>query len=196
MGPLIPNEIISPEWNHVFAVLIGIAFGVVMESTGFSSSRKIMGSFYGYDFTMIRVFMTAGITALIGILYMDYFGWIDRSELYVVPTFLGATIFGGVLMGLGFLAAGFCPGTSFLAAAIGKIDGMVFILGAFLGIFFFGEIFPLISDFYYANNLGNVTIEDSFGIVPEWFAFISSIAAIILFYILTLIRRRIKKVNY
>ena len=196
MGPLIPNEMISAEWNHVFAILIGIAFGVVMESTGFSSSRKIMGSFYGYDFTMIRVFMTAAITALMGILYMDYFGWIDRTELYVVPTFLGATILGGVLMGIGFLAAGFCPGTSFLAAAIGKIDGMVFILGAFLGILFFGEIFPLISDFYYANSMGNITIEESLGIAPEWFAFLFTVFMVALFYILTLIRRNIQKVKY
>jgi len=92
MGPLIPNDIINPEWNYVFAVLIGMAFGFIMESTGFSSSRKIAGSFYGYDFTMLRFFMTAAITALIGLLYMDHFGWIDRSELFVVPTYLGATI--------------------------------------------------------------------------------------------------------
>jgi hypothetical protein len=196
MGPLIPNEIISPEWNNVFAVLIGIAFGIVMESSGFSSSRKIMGSFYGYDFTMIRFFMTAAMTALIGILYMDYFGWIDMSELYVVPTYLGATITGGVLMGIGFLAAGFCPGTSFLAASIGKIDGMVFIIGAFIGIFIFGEIFPLINDFYYANNLGNITIEEYWGIAPDWVALIFTVIAVVLFYTLTIIRRNIQKVKY
>ena len=196
MGPLIPNEIISPEWNNVFAVLIGIAFGIVMESSGFSSSRKIMGSFYGYDFTMIRFFMTAAMTALIGILYMEYFGWIDMSELYVVPTYLGATITGGVLMGIGFLAAGFCPGTSFLAASIGKIDGMVFIIGAFIGIFVFGEIFPFISDFYYANNLGNITVEEYWGIAPDWVAFIFTVIAVVLFYALTIIRRNIQKVKY
>ena len=196
MGPLIPNEILSPEWNHVFAVIIGIAFGIVMESSGFSSSRKIMGSFYGYDFTMIRVFMTAAITALIGVLYMDYFGWIDKAELFVVPTYLGATITGGALMGLGFLAAGFCPGTSFLAAAIGKVDGMVFIGGAFLGILFFGEIFPLISDFYYANYLGHITIEESFGIAPDWFALIFAVIAVIVFYVLSIIRKGVQKVKY
>lgn len=196
MGPLIPNDIINAEWNYVFAVLIGMAFGFIMESSGFSSSRKIAGSFYGYDFTMLRFFMTAAITALIGLLYMDYFGWIDRSGLFVVPTYLGATITGGVLMGIGFLAAGFCPGTSFLAAAIGKIDGMVFIIGAFLGILFFAEMFPLFQDFYEANNWGNVTLEDSFGIDPHWFAFIMTIVAVVLFYILNIIRRRINKINY
>lgn len=196
MGPLIPNDIISGEWNFVFALIIGIAFGVVMESSGFSSSRKIAGSFYGYDFTMIRVFMTAGMTALIGLLYMDYFSWIDMSQLIVVPTFLSANIVGGAIMGIGFVAAGFCPGTSVLAAAIGKIDGILFIAGAFLGILFFGEIFPLISDLYYANNWGHVTLEDSFGISLQWFAFLFTVFTVILFYVLTIIRRRIRKVKY
>jgi len=196
MGPLIPNEIISSEWNFVFAVLIGIAFGIVMESSGFSSSRKIAGSFYGYDFTMIRVFMTAAMTALMGLLYMDYFGWVDMAQLYVVPTFLGANIVGGTLMGIGFVSAGFCPGTSVLAAAIGKIDGLLFIIGAFAGIFFFGEIFPLISDFYYANNWGNVTLEDTLGWSPQWFIFIFTIFTVVLFYVLTMIRRKINNVKY
>jgi hypothetical protein len=196
MGPLIPNDIITSEWNYVFAVLIGMAFGFIMESSGFSSSRKIAGTFYGYDFTVLRFFMTAAITALIGLLYMEYFGWIDRSELFVVPTYLGATILGGVFMGIGFVAAGFCPGTSFLAAAIGKIDGLLFIVGAFIGIFFFAEIFPLIEDFYYANNWGNVTLEESYGINPRWFAFIMTIVAVVLFYILNIIRKRVAKINY
>ncbi|NOR86356.1 MAG: YeeE/YedE family protein, partial [Bacteroidales bacterium] len=186
MGPLIPNEMISAEWNHVFAVLIGLALGVVMESSGLSSSRKIAGSFYGYDFTLIRVFVTAAITSLVGMLYMDYFGWIEMSQIFRVPTFLGATITGGILMGIGFIAAGFCPGTSILAAAIGKIDGMVFILGVFLGILLFGEIFPLISDFYYADNWGNVSIYESFGIEADWFAFIFTVFSVVLFYALTI----------
>lgn len=196
MGPLIPNEIINPEWSHVFAVLIGMAIGFIMESSGFSSSRKIAGSFYGYDFTMLRFFMTAAITALMGLLYMDYFGWIDRSQFYIVPTFLGSTISGGILMGIGFVAAGFCPGTSVLAAAIGKIDGMVFILGSFFGILCFGEMFPLFQDFYNANNWGNVTLEESFGINPHWFAFIMTIVAVVLFYFLNIIRKRVAKINY
>ena len=195
MGPLVPF-IISNEMNLIIALFLGMGFGFILEQAGFSSTKKLVGLFYGYDFTMIRVFMTAAITALIGVLYMDYFGWIDRTELFVVPTYLGATITGGALMGLGFLAAGFCPGTSFLAAAIGKIDGMVFIGGAFLGILFFGEIFPLISDFYYANYLGHITVEESFGIAPDWFALIFAVIAVVVFYVLGIIRKSVQKVKY
>lgn len=58
MGPLIPNEIISHEWNMIIAILIGMAFGFVLESSGFSSS-KLMGVFLSknIDFTVWRFFL-------------------------------------------------------------------------------------------------------------------------------------------
>ncbi|MCK7536789.1 MAG: hypothetical protein MZV63_40410 [Marinilabiliales bacterium] len=49
MGPLAPYEIISENTNFLLAFFIGIAFGWVLESSGFSSSRKLAGIFYGYD---------------------------------------------------------------------------------------------------------------------------------------------------
>jgi len=57
MGPLIPLEIITGQWDFVIALLIGSAFGFILEASGFSSSRNIAGVFYGYNFCSItRVF--------------------------------------------------------------------------------------------------------------------------------------------
>jgi hypothetical protein len=67
MGPLVPF-IISEEFSLVLALLIGIAFGFILEQAGFSSTKKLVGLFYGYDFTVLRVFFTAGITAMAGVL--------------------------------------------------------------------------------------------------------------------------------
>ena len=75
MGPLTYFDIISTEWNYVIALLIGMGFGYIMEASGFSSSRKLIGEFYGYDFAVLRVFFTATLVAIIGLLYMGYFGW-------------------------------------------------------------------------------------------------------------------------
>ena len=36
-------------------------------------------------------------------------------------------------MGVGFVVGGYCPGTSFCGAAIGRIDGMVFVIGGLVG---------------------------------------------------------------
>lgn len=195
MGPLIPN-IITEEWNNLIAILIGIAFGFVLESAGFSSSRKLVGVFYGYDFAVLRVFFTAAITACLGLLFMDYFGWINMAELYVLPTRVYPIILGGIIMGAGFVTGGFCPGTCITAIGIGKIDGMVFFVGIMLGVFIFSEMFPLFENFYNSTNLGGVTIAEYFDISPYWFMVFISVIAIAAFYVTTLIGKRIKKVEY
>jgi len=65
MAPFVP-DIISDQLNLIVAFLLGIAFGFVLEQAGFSSSRKLAGVFYGYDFTVVRVFFTAAVTAMSG----------------------------------------------------------------------------------------------------------------------------------
>ncbi len=163
MGPLVVNEIISPETNLLLAFIIGIAFGFVLEINGFSSTRRLAGMFYGYDTTVLKVFFTAAITGMIGILFLSLFGWLDLSLIYINPTFLWSAIGGGVIMGAGFILGGYCPGTSFCAAAIGKLDAMAFIGGIFIGIFIFAEGYPLWEGFYKAKDLGSPLMNDLIG---------------------------------
>ena len=196
MGPLIPNGIIPPEWNFVIAILIGIVFGFTLEASGFSSSRKIAGVFYGYDFAVLKVFFTAALVAMIGIYYMDYLELVNIEELFVLPTYTWSAIIGGIFMGLGFVLAGFCPGTTLCAAAIGKIDAMAVILGIMIGIFIFSELYNFIEPLFDGSYLGRITISDSLGISPYWFIFLFSILAIIAFYFADVIRKRVKKVFY
>src|SRR5512147_3192955 len=127
MGPLAINGVITENTNLFLAFIIGIAFGFVLESSGFSSSRKLAGVFYGYDMVVLKVFFTAAITAMLGLLFFSLFGWVDLSLIYVNPTYLPSAIVGGIVMGAGFIMGGYCPGTSFCGASIGKIDAMVFI---------------------------------------------------------------------
>jgi uncharacterized protein len=195
MGPLIPG-IISDQWNNIIAILVGMGFGYVLESSGFSSSRKLVGVFYGYDFAVLKVFFTAAITASIGLLFMDYFGWINMAVLDGLPARVGPIIFGGILMGLGFVTGGFCPGTSVTAIAIGKIDGYVFFGGIILGVFVFSEMFPLFENFYNSTNIGDVTVPEYFNISPYWFTVLIAIVAIVAFYVTFLISKRINKVEY
>jgi len=164
MGPLIAYELITESTNLLFAFLIGIGFGFVLESAGFSSSRKLVGIFYGYDTVVLKVFFTAGITGMLGLLFFSLFGWIDLDLIYINPTFLYSTLFGGALMGVGFIVGGFCPGTSICAASIGKIDAIFFILGIYLGVNLFNEIYPLVEPFYKAKFLGSPKLSEFFGI--------------------------------
>ena len=196
MGPLIPNGVIPYEWNSIIAILIGIAFGFILEASGFSSSRKLAGVFYGYDFAVLKVFFTAALVAMIGILYMDYLGYVDMSQLYVHPTYLWGAIIGGAIMGVGFVAGGFCPGTSLCAVAIGKIDAVVYVIGIMVGIFIFSELYPLFEPIYDGFFYGNITLMESLGFNRYWFVFIFTIIAIVAFVISDMIRKRNRKIFY
>ena len=192
MGPLIPNGIIPDEWNSIIAILIGIAFGFILESSGFSSSRKLAGVFYGYDFAVLKVFFTAALVSLIGIFYMDYLGYVDVSMLYVHPTYLWGAIIGGTIMGLGFVTGGFCPGTSLCAVAIGKIDAIIYVIGIMVGVFIFSELFTLFEPLYDGYFEGNITLVDSLGVDPYWFIFIFTLIAIVSFVVSDFVRKRTK----
>ncbi len=196
MGPLISQDIIASEWNHVIALLIGMVFGFFLESSGFSSSRKLAGVFYGYDFIVLKFFFSAAITVAVGLIYFEYMGWIDLSLVFVNQFYVTALIVGGVIMGLGFIMGGFCPGTSLVGAAIGKIDAWVFTGGLFLGIFIFSEAFPLFEGIYNSENLGPVKVYESLGIPRDWFVFGLIIIALGMFYMTGIIQKRVKKVEY
>ncbi len=194
MGPLVPT-IIGNEFNLLIGLFIGFAFGFILEQAGFSTTKKLVGLFYGYDFTVLKVFFTAGITAMIGIVALAHWDLIDLNMIYINPTFLWSAIVGGAIMGLGFIIGGFCPGTSVCAASIGKVDAMFFLLGSFIGILIFGEMYPAFEKLYLAKNLGAARIDKIMGISSELFAFLMSLMAVAAFYFTQKIENNVNKIK-
>jgi hypothetical protein len=180
MGPLL-HSVISEEFSLILAFFLGIAFGFILEQAGFSSTRKLVGLFYGYDFTVLRVFFTAGITAMAGLLLMGHYGLIELDLIYVNPAFMKSAVVGGLIMGAGFIIGGFCPGTSVCAMAIGKIDALLFIVGAILGVWIFIEFFPALENMYYAADLGQIKISSYLGLSDVSFGFLLALMAIAAF---------------
>jgi hypothetical protein len=190
MGPFVP-DLVSNELNLIVALLLGIGFGNDLEQAGFSSSRRLAGVFYGYDFTVLRVFFTAGVTAMIGVLLLGAFGLLDLEAIYVNPLFLGPAIVGGAIMGVGFILGGYCPGTSIAAAAIGKKDGIAFVIGGLLGVYVFGELFPLFDTFYISGDGGPLKISEALGMSQGFFALVMTLVAVIAFIATTRIEKKV-----
>lgn len=190
MGPFVP-DLVSNELNLVVALLLGIAFGFVLERAGFGSSRRLAGVFYGYDFTVLRVFFTAAVTAMSGVLLLGASGLLDTDVIYVNPTWLWPAIVGGAIMGVGFILGGYCPGTGVCAAATGKIDGMFFVGGGLLGVLAFAEFFPAWGRFYESSFLGPVKVFESLGVSQNLFAFLLVAAAVLAFTAATAVERRV-----
>jgi rhodanese-related sulfurtransferase len=193
MGPLVP-DIIGTNLNYIVALVIGVLFGAILEQAGFSSSKKLVGLFYGYDFTVLRVFFTAGIVAMIGIMGLQHFGLLDVNLSYINPTFLWSAVAGGAIMGLGFILGGFCPGTSVCAAAIGKIDAMIFIAGSLIGVLIFAEGYPLFEQLYKSADMGNPRFFETLGISQNLFAFLMVVMALSAFWFTSMIENKVNGV--
>ena len=183
MGPLVVYEIISENVNLFLAFIIGIGFGFVLDSNGFSSSRRLAGLFYGYDTTVLKVFFTAAIVGSVGLLFLGLFKWIDLSSIYINPTYLWSTLGGGVIMGAGFIMGGYCPGTSFCAASIGKLDALAFIGGMFIGILIFTEGYPLWEGFYNAKFMGSPVISEMLGTSRGFLTLLIILVALGMFWV-------------
>lgn len=140
---------------------IGFGFGAALEMGGFGDTRKLAAQFYLRDMTVLKVMFTAIIVAATLLALATSFGFLDMNRVWVNPTFLGSEIVGGLIMGVGFVIGGFCPGTSLVAAATLKIDGMFFLLGGLLGVWLFGESVSSFESFWLSSSMGRFTL-------PEW----------------------------
>lgn len=181
MAP-VTSMIAIPEWlDLLIAFLIGTGFGFALEQAGFSSSRKLAGMFYGYDTTVIKVFFTAAIVALVGSQFLSWFGVLDLNLVFVNEYYVAAAIIGGVIMGAGFIMGGFCPGTGVCAMSIGKIDAIAYVAGGLTGAFLFAETYPSIQKIANGYYKGPVRINEALGISPGLFTFLLIAAAVAMF---------------
>jgi hypothetical protein len=144
----------------ITAFAIGIAFGFALERAGLGSARKLIGQFYGTDFTVFKVMFSAIVTAMLGAFWLSRLGLVDLSRVYVPETWLLPQLVGGLVFGVGFVIAGLCPGTSCVAAATGRGDGAMVILGMFAGVLATGFAFAPLRDFYESTSRGALTLPD------------------------------------
>jgi hypothetical protein len=149
-------------WTYLVFGLIGFAFGFVLEMSGFGNSKKLAAQFYFRDLTVLKVMFGAIVTAMVLLFLSSAVGLLDYNLVYVPETYLWPGLVGGVIMGVGFILGGFCPGTSVVSTATLKIDGALFLLGAFVGVFAFGETEHLFDAFWHSGYYGRLTLMDVF----------------------------------
>lgn len=144
----------------VIAALIGIAFGWTLERAGLGSAPKLAGQFYLTDLTVFKVMFSAILTAMLGAFWLSRLGMLDLSQVYIPETFLLPQLAGGLIFGIGFVVAGLCPGTSCVAAATGRGDGAMVMLGMFAGVLVTGLAFAPLRDFYESTSRGSLTLPE------------------------------------
>lgn len=164
IAPFFKYGLFGAEVSLIVAFLIGIAFGFVLERAGFGNARVLAAQFYFRDLRVLKVMFTAIVTAMVGLFLLARFGFVDLALIYLTPTFLVPQIAGGLILGAGFIIGGYCPGTSCVSAATGRIDGMVFLAGMMGGLLGYAEIHPHIARFATSTPLGQLTLAQAFDI--------------------------------
>jgi len=150
------------------ALLLGLGFGFCLERAGFGSARKLTAVFYLYDMAVVKVMFTAIVTTMAGLFLLASGGWMDLSELYLEPTSYAAQLLGGLVFGAGFIVGGYCPGTSLSAAATGRKDALVFMLGMLAGVAAYAEFTPGLEAWIKAGSRGELTLPSLTGIGMGW----------------------------
>lgn len=164
MAPLTETGLLGQFGGLVAAPLIGFGFGWCLERAGLGHAPKLAGQFYLTDLTVFKVMFSALVTAMLGAFWLDHFGWLDLNLVYLPETFALPQALGGVLFGAGFIVAGLCPGTSCVAAATGRLDGLAVVAGMFAGVVLFNLQFDRVAAFYQSTSLGAVTFADVAGL--------------------------------
>lgn len=157
-APFFEYGLFSAGFSLVVALIVGIAFGWCLERSGMGSARKLMGQFYLTDLTVFKVMFTAIITAMLGIFWLGWLGFLDVARIYVPETYVLPQLVGGVIFGVGFATAGLCPGTSCVSAVTGRGDGVAAMLGMLVGVLVAGVSFGLLEPFYQSTPHGAFTL--------------------------------------
>ena len=163
-APFSETGVIGPLGELLAAPLIGFAFGWFLERGGLGHAPTLAGQFYLTDLTVFKVMFSALVTAMLGAFWLDRIGLLNLQLVYLPETFVAPQAVGGALFGVGFIVGGLCPGTSCVAAATGRFDGVGVMGGMLIGVVLFNALFDSIAGFYQSTPLGAVTFTELLGV--------------------------------
>jgi len=116
----------------VLAVLLGAAFGAVLDLIG-ASNPSVLGRMLKLANLRLMKAIILGIgIASILMFAGQMLGVVDVGHMSVKAAYVGVFV-GGLLMGIGWAVSGFCPGTGVVALGVGRRDAIAFVVGGLLG---------------------------------------------------------------
>lgn len=189
---MIPALPLTPAWGGGPwpALLIGTGFGFALERAGLGSPRRLAGQFYGYEFVVIQVMLTAIVTAMIGLQLLSAAGVLDLGRVYLPPTYLVGQGVGGLLFGVGFILGGYCPGTCLVGAAGGRLDALMALGGMVAGMLVYSALGTIMQPVAGATAMGPVTLPQLMHLSPGWVTALVSAGALALFGTIHEVERR------
>jgi hypothetical protein len=139
----------------IFGLLTGIFFGFFLQVSGVTYYDVILGQLLLYDFTVVKVMLTAVIVGMLGVYFMRQFGWV---QLHPKPGSLDSTVIGGLVFGV----LGYCPGTLSGAIGQGSLDALFTgSIGIIIGSWLFANWYPRLQRLVLSKgDFGSITLPE------------------------------------
>lgn len=171
--------------QRVIGLVVGIAFGFLLQKGGVTRYDVIIGQLLLVDYTVIKVMLTAMMTGGLLVYGLRSIGW---AELHPKAGSLGSSALGGLIFGIGFGILGYCPGTVAGAIGQGSLDALFGGLpGILIGTGLYAEIYPKLEGRILGRGyFGTVTLPELLKVNP-WVVLIP--AVILLGMILFMLER-------
>ncbi|MBE1298108.1 DUF6691 family protein [Phycobacter azelaicus] len=126
----------------VLAIVIGLAFGAVLDRIGASNPNMIGKMLNLTNLNLAKTILLAIGTGSVLMFAGQMLGFVDVGHMSVKAAYVGVFI-GGLMLGAGWALAGYCPGTGVVAAASGRKDALFFIAGGLLGAAAYMVTYPM-----------------------------------------------------
>lgn len=144
------------------ALLIGLAFGALLQRSGLARPDTMLGALRWRDLTLVKLMGLAIGVAAIGIAILSSLG---LAHLSIKPLYLLGVGAGGLLFGTGIAVSGYCPGTILVASTEGRRDAWFALLGALTGALAYVVAYPLLEPRLVAPfSFGRLTLGELAGV--------------------------------
>ena len=116
----------------IFAIAIGLAFGFVLDRIGAANPAFIGKMLNLTNLNLAKTILLAIGTGSVLMFAGQMVGLVDVGHMSVKSAYFGVFL-GGLMLGVGWAVAGYCPGTSVVGAGAGRKDALFFVAGGLLG---------------------------------------------------------------
>jgi uncharacterized membrane protein YedE/YeeE len=118
------------------AVLFGFMFGFLLQKGGVAKYHVLEGQLLLADFTVMKIMLSAILVAMTGLFFLRKTA---KIKFHIKPTKVASNIIGGLIFGVGFACAGYCPGTGAAGLGQGDLPAIIFMVGLIVGSYLFAE---------------------------------------------------------
>lgn len=119
----------------IVGLVMGAAFGFAFEKSRMMEPGSLIGQFQFRRFIMMKMLLAAVATSLVVLAVLHGTGLVQLS---VKAALVGNMVVGGLLLGVGIVMTGACPGTAAAQVGAGYKDAWATLAGGLIGAAIYG----------------------------------------------------------